>query len=64
MLRYDEDRLVKPKNNQHDLCILDFDEALKTIEELKAELLNKKEASNLFGNMKDNQLEGILLVNN
>jgi prophage maintenance system killer protein len=61
LLRYDEDRLTKPKNNQHDLCILDFDEALKATQELKAELKIKKEASNLFGNMKDNQLEGIIL---
>jgi prophage maintenance system killer protein len=60
LLRYDEDRLTKPKNNQHDLVTLDFNEALKAIEELKADLLAKKEASHLFGNMKDNQLEGIL----
>ena len=60
LLRYDEDRLTKPKNNQHDLVTLDFNEALKAIGELKADLLTKKEASHLFGNMKDNQLEGIL----
>ncbi len=60
LLRYDEDRLIKPKSDQHDLCILDFNEALKIIGKLKAELTIKKEATNLFGNMKDNQLEGIL----
>ena len=61
LLRYDEDRLTKPKNNQQNLFTLDYNEARKAIEELKAELIFRKEASNLFGNMKDNQLEGILL---
>ena len=61
LLRYDEDRLTKPKNNQHDLCTITFNEALKAIVELKTELICKKEASNLFGHIKDNHLEGILL---
>ena len=61
LLRYDEDRLIKPKNDQQNLFTLDYKEAKKAIEELKAELISKKEASGLFGNMKDNQLEGILL---
>lgn len=61
LLRYDEDRLVTPKSNQSDLCSIEFTEALQAIHNLKAELIAKKEASNLFGNMKDNQLEGILL---
>lgn len=64
LLRYDEDRLLKPRNNQSDLCSINFDEASQAIHNLKAELIAKKEASNLFGNMKDNQLEGILLCLN
>ena len=59
-MRYDEDRLIKPKNNQNNLFTLEYYEAQKAIEKLKTELITKKEASNLFGNMKDNQLEGIL----
>ncbi len=60
LLRYDEDRLTKPKDNQQPLFTLGFNEAKDAIKDLKNSLITKKEASNLFGNMKDHQLEGIL----
>lgn len=62
LLRYDEDRLVKssPKDNESNLIIFKFEEAKIAINNLKSELMTKNEASNLFGNMKDNQLEAIL----
>jgi prophage maintenance system killer protein/predicted transcriptional regulator len=61
LLRYDEERLDKPTQKDNHLTILELEEAKIAIQNLKSELINKNEASNLFGNMKDKQLESILL---
>lgn len=60
LLRYDEDRLLGPSQKDSALITLKFQDAKESIIKLKAELIEKKEASNLFGYMKDNQLEAIL----
>jgi len=39
---------------------LNFDDCLKIIEKLKQELTKKKEASDIFGNMRDGSFEGII----
>ena len=60
LLRYDEDRL-QPNNEQNDELIdFHYAEAMAAIAQLKADLINKTEASTLFGNLKDNQLAAIL----
>lgn len=61
LLRYDEGRLVIPAYKVQELIILDLEEMKIAIMNLKSELMARKEASYLFGNMKDNQLESILL---
>lgn len=61
LLRYDEDRLIKPTQKSADLAIIEFEEAELAINNLKADLMNKNEASNLFGNIRDQQLQSILL---
>ncbi|MEK6734704.1 MAG: virulence protein RhuM/Fic/DOC family protein, partial [Pseudomonadota bacterium] len=61
LLRYDEGRLDKPAQKDTELAVIAFEEAKLAIDNLKLKLMSKKEASNLFGNMKDKQLESILL---
>lgn len=59
LIRYDENRLsidANPSFSEN----LTYDEAIKAIHILKAELINKKEASQLFSQEKDKTLNAIL----
>ena len=58
--RYDSDSLEADKLNVHITYEIKHDEARKTIAELRAMLMKKKEASELFGNEKDESFKGIL----
>ena len=57
--QFDENRLELPKGRKAKF-ILDYDESKSEIENLKKELIAKKEASNLFGMERENSFEGIL----
>lgn len=59
LIKYDEDRLDAPKfiENAEPITYL---EAKKAIDLIKEELIIKKEASELFGNEKSKELEGII----
>lgn len=46
-----------PNSNQHYTI---YPEAKKAVTELKRQLIDKKEAADLFGNEKDNSFEGTL----
>ena len=58
--KYDEDRLKKPKVNKAAEYILTYEIAQKAIDELKKNLRQKKQASDLFGNERAEALKGIL----
>lgn len=58
--KYDSQTLEQKGLNENVTYEIKYKEALKTISELKKQLIDKKEASNLFGNQKDNSFEGIL----
>lgn len=60
LLRYDEDRLQQKDERQDDLIELHYLETIDVISQFKIDLIKKGEASSLFGNLKDNQLEAIL----
>ena len=57
--KYDKNRL-KISKGRKEKRKLNFDDCLKIIEKLKQELTKKKEASDLFGNMRDGSFEGII----
>jgi len=57
--QFDENRLETPKGKEAEF-ILDYDEAVKEIEKLKQELINKKEATELFGQERENSFKGII----
>ncbi|MDF1498551.1 MAG: virulence protein RhuM/Fic/DOC family protein [Patescibacteria group bacterium] len=56
---YDKDKLKKPKGKK-DKTILEYQNCLKIITEIKKELIVKKEAGNLFGNEIANKFESII----
>ena len=58
--QFDSNSLKTEKLNENIIYEIKFDEALKAIEELKSQLMQKKEATKLFGNRKDDGFEGIL----
>lgn len=58
--RYDSDSLGTEKLNAHITYEIKHDEARKAITELRNVLMKKKEASELFGNEKDESFKGIL----
>jgi prophage maintenance system killer protein len=60
LLQYDEDNLPSPGNRQVSSEILDLDGARTAISSLKSELLDKGEATDLFGNERSNGLAGII----
>ena len=61
LLRYDEDRLHKhDHSSEANHVILDLKEALDSIAHFKNDLMQKKQASDLFGRLKDNGLDAIL----
>lgn len=59
LLKYDEDRLDISKTKQTSVVIR-YQNMAEIIKVLKQELLNKKEASELFGRERDNSLSGII----
>lgn len=60
LLRYDEDRLEQKVDKQDNLIEIQYMEIIEAIDHFKVELVKKGEASSLFGNLKDKQLEAIL----
>jgi len=60
LLQYDEDRLALPKGTKKTGRILDYDQVKAAIASLKAELVERGEASELFGQERDHHLDGIL----
>lgn len=57
--QYDKEKVVLLKKGKGDF-VLDHTRAIKVIEEIKRELIIKKEASDLFGTDAQNRLSGIL----
>ena len=58
--RYDENSLQNIAGTEEVRFILDYDEAVRAISELKKELMKKGEATYLFGNEKANEFKGII----
>ncbi len=58
--RFDSKNLSDEKLNENITYEIEFESAIQAIEELKKQLIHKKEASNLFGNRKDESFKGIL----
>ena len=57
--QYDKGQLKESKGGKTKI-VLEYDDCLKIIAELKKELVLKKEASDLFGNERDGSFEGII----
>ncbi|MBU0483577.1 MAG: virulence protein RhuM/Fic/DOC family protein [Proteobacteria bacterium] len=60
LLKYDEDRLELPKSRHTTKQPLDYDRAAKSIKALKNDLLERSEATGLFGQQRGESLRGIL----
>lgn len=60
LLQYDEDRLCLPNNVHKNSISLDYHIAINAITELKQSLSNIGEATSLFGNERNDQLQSIL----
>lgn len=58
--QYDSHRLQARKLNENITYEIEYNEALTAINELKEQLVAAKEATNLFGNPKDESFKGIL----
>ena len=58
--QFDSNRLELKKLNENITYEISYEEAVRAIEELKKNLIKKKEASSLFGNQKDDSLAGLL----
>lgn len=58
--QFDSDNLKIEELNHNITYEIKCDEATKAINELKSQLIRKKEATNLFGNQKDEAFQGIL----
>lgn len=59
--QYDSNQLSVEQLNTNITYEIKYDEAIAAIEELRKQLINKKEAGDLFGNQKDQSFGGILL---
>lgn len=57
--KYDKEKLTTAKKGKGKF-VLRYDEAKQVIEKIKNELIERKEASNLFGQEKSNKLKDIL----
>ncbi len=57
--KYDKNKLDKTKGKKSKF-VLDYNVCLKIISKLKDNLINKKEASDLFGNENNNKLESVV----
>lgn len=60
LLEYDEDRLSLPPGCQPAHGVLDYDRALPAIAQIKTELMERGEATPLFGQQRGEALQGIL----
>lgn len=60
LLQYDEDRLLIPSNMHHNSITLAHESALAAISEFKSSLQVIGEATELFGNVRNDQLQSIL----
>ena len=61
LIKYDEDRLLIPNNDQpSDIFALSYSSSIAAIKSIKHELDLRGESVALFGNEKDNSLQGIL----
>lgn len=60
LLEYDEDRLSLPPGCQPARGVLDYDRALPAIVQIKTELMERGEATPLFGLQRGEALQGIL----
>lgn len=58
--QYDSNSIEPQKLNEHITYEISYEEAKSAIVELKRQLIDKKEATDLFGNEKDNSFEGTL----
>jgi death-on-curing family protein len=58
--RFDSNTLTEEKLNENISYEIEYSEAINAIEELKKQLIKKKEASKLFGMQKDKSFKGIL----
>lgn len=58
--QFDSNNLNIEKLNKNITYEIKFDEALEAIKELKNQLIKKKEATELFGNCKDDGFKGVL----
>ncbi len=60
LLKYDEDRLELPKDRHTTKTSLDYEKVKNAIISLQAELIKRGEASDLFGQEREQHLQGIL----
>ena len=60
LLQYDEDRLERPKKTHPLRKALEYEQVKTAIATLKAELIKRGEAGDLFGQERDHSLQGIL----
>jgi DNA ligase (NAD+) len=60
LLQYDEDQLELPKESNPAKHVLDYQQTKEAIATLKAELIKRGEASDLFGQEREKHLQGIL----
>ncbi len=58
--QYDSNILEGEPFNENITYEIDYEEAVNAIEELKTQLIQKKQASGLFGNQKDESFRGLL----
>ncbi len=58
--KYDSNKLEDPKKKHKPKYELTYKKAIEAISKLKADLKSKKEASDLFGNERDESFEGII----
>ena len=58
--QYDSNSLIAEKLNENITYVIKYDEAAEAIVELKKQLVSKKQATEIFGNQKDESFQGIL----
>jgi predicted transcriptional regulator len=58
--KYDKDELSSENLNKELIYVINYDDVKNAIQQLKSDLIIKGEASDLFGNEKDDSFQGIL----
>jgi len=58
--RYDKEDLTESDLNESIIYVINTQDVREAVQQLKADLMSRGEASELFGNEKDNSFEGIL----